>query len=205
MSAYILIAWAIEFLKASNQYLTISTPKGLMQCDPALDDQQVKIVQRLGLRRSSSGAGFSGRCGDRWRDCSGVAGSLRRASGEGRCSQTHPTPRVINQQSGMFALDPSETQWPGCPLVEKQWNPTVFSGRRHDEAADRAPQEPGDRVFFGLLVGLGLPGQVRVQEQHSGLQQPGPHRLPHRGAQGHRQAVSRHQAHPRGSSSVSHS
>ena len=53
-----------------------------------------------------------------------------------------------------------------------------------------APEVPGDLGIVGVGVGGELPGQVRVQEQHRGLQQPGPHRLPHRRAQGHRQAVS---------------
>ena len=48
----------------------------------------------------------------------------------------------------------------------------------------------GDLGIVGVGVGGELPGEVRVQEQHRGLQQPGPHRLPHRRAQGHRQAVS---------------
>ena len=48
----------------------------------------------------------------------------------------------------------------------------------------------GDLGIVGVGVGGKLPGEVRVQEQHRGLQQPGPHRLPHRRAKGHRQAVS---------------
>ena len=38
-----------------------------------------------------------------------------------------------------------------------------------------APEVPGDLGIVGVGVGGELPGQVRVQEQHRGLQQPGPH------------------------------